>query len=950
MMKTTKVLLSSFVLAGLVSACSNEEIIDVAQNEVAQSGRTQVNLTLDGAVESRMSNGTGLQSLFTANDVLGAVLVDGGYDASSANQVDWTVQAGHVGNNKWAYNAESGKFETAGTTSVGAWLFYTKYNEKMTTTRNGVEFYFPQIQEGAADFKYLENNNINFKITPILNIDGYEGEKMNLKLQYASVYNYLNLKFAFDATTKVTKVQKVILKAKDVNGYDVMFPTTSKIVNTELPVANLSLSSLNPAIQVPNHIAPTTTGRNIDDQNEEIRLKYQALRYNDVNWNAAIAYDPIVASTNSANDVEFLVVDCDPENHTNTAGQGGTAINAKGQYSVYMLMPAGVYSEITLDIYTDQGVYTKVIDSRNEYIENKTTASAVKGAGEIFLRSNKVTVLSDVEGVTTVATNADYQVSDFLKITTAEKNTSTDVIITKTADLINLINGITVAGTQNINVAAQDQIGGTKPADDAPIAAHQVVINKAVMDAIVAKEKELDDDIQLVFEGAKMTIIGEASAAAKLNIHDLTFNNGADVQSGYVKTTDDIVVTNASALTVKATSNVEFGYANGFANDELNKVIVESGATVSVTKELAKATAITELVNNGTFTLGKATTLDVTTLTNDKTFTVDGTLNVANLRNEIHTATSTTNTANLTNNGIINIVSGVNDGIINNAAEAKITVSGVYNNNDAITPDGLLLVKTGTAVVAELNNAVGATITNNADMYCYDGDNTINNLGTIYANGLLSTTYITTNSKFDETSTATNDAAQKMGTIIIENRDQDVSVTTQTQKGYIQYTVKASDLNNGTLKKATGDKFNKVILESAAVSLNADLNAYLKYVKVAAATKLTLAADMSLNEVEFTKNATLLAAATGTQNNVNISKLTVAHGVTVKLPTENALNVFESNKANSKTVAQINNCGTVLVGGNFWTSIAGPEFANGAEHDGIFASGDGNSTAFHWNE
>ena len=44
-MKTTKVLLGSLVLAGMVSACTNEEIIDVAQNEVAQSGRTQLDLT-----------------------------------------------------------------------------------------------------------------------------------------------------------------------------------------------------------------------------------------------------------------------------------------------------------------------------------------------------------------------------------------------------------------------------------------------------------------------------------------------------------------------------------------------------------------------------------------------------------------------------------------------------------------------------------------------------------------------------------------------------------------------------------------------------------------------------------------------------------------------------------------------------------------------------------------
>ena len=147
-MKATKVLLSSFVLAGLVSACTNEEFLDVTPDNDALAGRPQVNLTLSTTPSTRMGiNDEGLP-IFTANHMLGAVLVDKGYSAGGLtvfNNVDWTVVDGHVGNNKWAYNKTNGQFETEGTTAVGMWLFYTKYNEKMTTTRNGVEFYFPQI-------------------------------------------------------------------------------------------------------------------------------------------------------------------------------------------------------------------------------------------------------------------------------------------------------------------------------------------------------------------------------------------------------------------------------------------------------------------------------------------------------------------------------------------------------------------------------------------------------------------------------------------------------------------------------------------------------------------------------------------------------------------------------------------------------------------------------------
>ena len=114
-MKTTKVLLSSFALASLF-ACTNEEFIETSQKGNDLGARPQVNLTLSTSADTRMGiNDAGIP-VFTTNDVLGAVLVDAGYTsatgASIFNNVDWTIVDGHVGNNKWAYNAASGRFET----------------------------------------------------------------------------------------------------------------------------------------------------------------------------------------------------------------------------------------------------------------------------------------------------------------------------------------------------------------------------------------------------------------------------------------------------------------------------------------------------------------------------------------------------------------------------------------------------------------------------------------------------------------------------------------------------------------------------------------------------------------------------------------------------------------------------------------------------------------------
>lgn len=935
-MKATKVLFSAFVLAGLFSACTDENVVETTQGESTVSGRPQVDLTFGVGAETKMSNGTGFETLFTKNDILGAVLVDKGYTAANGtniwNNVDWTIVDGHVGNNKWAYNETTGKFETAGTTAVGAWLFYSKYNEKMTTTRNGVEFFFPQIQEGGENLYYTENNNINFKITPIMAIDGYEGEKLDLALKYASVFNYLNIKLDFTAALGVTKVQKIIVRATDALGNDVKFPTASRIVNTNVPVAKLSLTGT--PVLVPNHVAPATTGLNIDDQNKEIEIKYAELRYRNIDgskwstadwatWDATAAYNSVVVSTDAAQDVDFLVVDCN-NNHDDTATDGSLAVT-NNKFSVYMLMPAGVYSTITLDIYTDKGVYEETVSGRDAYVLNKTTPGTPSTTGKIFLRPNNVTVLADVEDVTSTTGTADYGVSNYLKV---EGNVSpTTQYITKTGDLINFIKAISAVGNHGVHVATQEQIGKEdNAADDTPIAAHEVVINQEVMNAIEAKEKELNGDIQLTFIGAEMTVKGNETEAAKLDIHDLTFNDGCKVVSGYVKTSSDISVPTAGkAMTIKKGANMEFACSNNSTSFVLNKVAVEEGAIASVAEK--KST-----VNN---------TTNINNLENKGTFTVNGTLNVTTL----------TNYATFTNKKAVNVTGGNNYKEITNLANATITVKGQFYNTKItvsgksyvgnITNAGLVLVNGTTN--PELYNKPGATITNTGDMYCYNGDNKIYNTGTIYANGNTSTTYITTNSDDDETNTVTNNAT--MGVIVIESRDQDVSVTTTTQKGYIEYTVKDADLTNNTFGWKDGDKYNRLVLNSATVVLNANLANKLRYVIAKNTSKLTLSQNLNLQELTFNVNATLYT------KNSDVAKFTVASGTTVKIPTENTLHVYDVGTSSaSKTTAQFVNNGTILVGGNLYTSIASSTAANAGGLRGVFASGDGESTAFHWGE
>lgn len=207
-----KILFSAIVLAGMVASCTNEEFENLNSNDVVKN-RTQINLTLTGENAETRFIPNGLNLGYENSDGLGAVLVDKGVkDKNGTNVVDWDIVASHVGNNKWTWNESKSTFTTNGTTSIGAWMFYSRYNSDMTTNRNGVEYTFPQIQEYAQDFEWIANNNVNFVVSPIYRVDGFEGENVEIPVKQASINSYVKLNLQLPTT--VSQVQKIVLTAK----------------------------------------------------------------------------------------------------------------------------------------------------------------------------------------------------------------------------------------------------------------------------------------------------------------------------------------------------------------------------------------------------------------------------------------------------------------------------------------------------------------------------------------------------------------------------------------------------------------------------------------------------------------------------------------------------------------------------------------------------------------
>ena len=946
-MKTKKVLLGSLVLAGVISSCTDEQIVDSVQGNAALSERTQVNLTLKApSVESRMSAGEdGWSSLFETHDVLGAVLVDGGFakDGESVwNNVKWTVVDGHVGNNKWAWNPEAteegGAFVTNGTTAIGSWLFYTKYNEKMTTTRNGVEFDFPQIQEGSDDQEWLLNNNANFMISPVIHLAGYEGQKIDFDIEVPSVFTYLRMPFNL-SETGAESVSKIIVKAKSDENTNVKFPTQYRVVNGNIEEARMVTTEGAPKeIALPRYDELTEA----QELKKEMERAYNAMIYShidtDAEWNDPDFKNTVEDRSNGETTVDYLVVDFEGE-HADKAGKGGLAV-VDGKFSAMMLMPAGEYHSITFDIYTDKGVYTVTVDERDEFYNNLTAAQkanytdvTVKG---LFLRPGRRVMLSDIAnkfGDNKV--HEEIVAEEYIKVTEKLEEENVTFIITKTADLINYIDGIKDNGTHNLTIITQDQIGdSSNGVDDEEFEAHTAaLINKAVMDALVAKEAKVGD-IQLVLNSNNpVKVVGEATAAAPLYIHDITFNNSCVVVSGNVTVGDaeenqdtELIIPEDQKMLVKGGVNLVLN--NRYQEyDNFEKVEIESGAAVTIKNHLW----IKEVVNAGT--LVAETELDSDNVSNTGTIEAKNLLNVkGTLNNTAYASLINSGEMTLTGNAY-NYGTLANSGLIN--------VQGAVENYKEVTiAENARIHVNSEAESASLLNK--GTITNSGRLDALVGyDNTITNLGTIDAKS-GSMTYITKNSEAAENATATNAASQIMGTMKIAERRANISVTTLANQGYIEYVVTENDLNNGILDADNRDQFNKVILSSEA-ELTEDAAERIRFIETS--KDLSLPNKSSIQEVTFTDNAKLYAGTEPTHK-ATIAKLTVKDEVMLTIPPKNNIYVEAVTGETSGTNAQIYNDGEIIVGGDLYTTIIGKEYADG---DGTYSAGDGNSTAIHWN-
>ena len=875
-----KVFFASLSLVALFTACQNEEFISEGVKG-SLLDRPTVNLSLDvNTADTRLvTNGNGVA--FSTTDELGAVIVD---------PTLWTVSDKQaIGNNKWKYVPASKQFETEGTTAIGSWVFYAQYNKAITNSREGITYSFKQIQEGDATPEESTKAGVDFFVSPVVMLEGYEGEDMNLEIKTRSIHTRALIDLKFDASLGVNEVQKIVLKngaqASEANSKDNEFIVKGRIINKNLAIADIRPSKI-PVNETPNDV--------IQNANNELGNKG--------------AYNPSTLATSFKDITEaltggtekYLALDC-IDHETNQAMKV-----ENGEFKSQMLIPAGKYTNLTLYIYTDKGIFKKQITKAEPESETAKTEA-------FYLRRGHYVNLANI--TLSSSENASAFEAASLSINEKDKFTSNDqaavetdgTVVLKTVDLVKAINAITTNGEVQMNVISDEN--------------HKTVINKEVMDAIKAQKKN-KSKLQIVFN-TTMPIVGE-TIDSPLDLQDLTFNAGAVLESGIAKVGVDVNIPSAQSITVNPNAELTFATA-ATANPVYTYSKVINKGTVNVSDVKVEISAIE---NAGTLNIeseltgGVFTNKEDAVVNNQGTWIVKTTF-VNEAKASINNFGTMTAEAATSNNGMIY------NGKADATEKGTINVKGTFANNATITNYAKSNIIVNGAEIAALNNM--GTITNYGNLYCFDGKNTINNIGIINSK-TGATTYITTNSSDDEFTHATNDLT--MGEIIMDGRNDDVSVTTSTQKGYITW---KPDVTVTTIQNKSGDKFNKVYLKTATTIDDSEV----RYVVVEnGCGSLTLKND--IQELAFNTGCTIYA------NGINIGELVVAEDETVKVPTDNVIGIYDVTVGEySKTTASIDNKGTILVGGNFWTSLQyDPRNLGG----GIFASGDGNATAFHWNK
>lgn len=585
----TRHILTALALPALFAACTADEFESADFSNVEQA-RARLSkdfaLIIDSEAETRYAaEGTsGLKFTFSADDKIGAAIIDNYLSAYPNEPEKWNViysLAGNypfknVGGDTWQSDTELG---------IGHYLFLHPYNPK-DNNRAAAIYELPTIQnlydENGAFSLNAAVSSGNKAIGAALLREGETSKTISLK----NLFTYPKFVINFDNGEKVTTVTQVVLKSNQTKGVNTGFLVKGgydhKVVS--------ALFSGDPDAEIDDN---STTLSNSGKDYWDAKAKA-------VDWDKVQTEDLLI--TESTGDGDFGKPVREP--YLIAKLPEGTKVqldsNTQNKYvEVRFMMPsianftdlkastASTDADIEMLIYTDNGVY------KVDFVDASFSFGATTSAEQIetaFARSRSNTLRLKA-------------------LTNADRTNEVETIVTNVADWNTLV--------ANYGASANPQtiaIVGNGFAFDAtakmPSKAEFKINTPVSVKGNVTMQNVTVNDKVTVEAGATLTTTSSFKAEEVENNGTLTFTAQTDAQGNLEAYKGVTTVINKANVTVPANVEVAFALAN---EADATVTVAEDG--ILTVKDAQKTTELTEVGNYGT--INNKGSMNVAGLTNN---------------------------------------------------------------------------------------------------------------------------------------------------------------------------------------------------------------------------------------------------------------------------------------------------------------------------------------------
>lgn len=307
-----------------------------------------------------------------------------------------------------------------------------------------------------------------------------------------------------------------------------------------------------------------------------------------------------------------------------------------------------------------------------------------------------------------------------------------------------------------------------------------------VYKALKIDENEDYNVVNLILDGAdgEFNLSGDALAALK------TYNSGKKVKLDVATKTQKIVLNDANA-TLDNLKDETVIFVD--AQNKAKAVDVVLGADREWTLDQAYTnTKINEITSKGKLTYTNTTNV------------ADGLKYKLNVEGKMEIGS---------NKVVLGEFNAEETSEITVGEKKTVTFSDVTTLYGKVSNEGILSANATVSNYGTIDNKFELSVLRG-------GSGLITNVGTIWNNGPLAVTFITN-----------NEDTQNKGRIILTNKNDNVSIKTD-KKGYIVYTLNQATNNVYDCKKATGDVFNWLVVETEGVGAKVNLKSDIEYLEI----------------------------------------------------------------------------------------------------------------------